>query len=96
MIITIDGLFEILMLLCFATAWPFSIWKLYRTKSTKGKSIVFSIVIIFGYIFGITNKYIMNDINYVLFFYFLDLALVIIDSMLWFRNRMYEKNAVIA
>ena len=78
------------MLLCFATAWPFSIYKLYRTRSTKGKSIAFSFIIILGYIFGITNKFVMNDINYVLYFYFLDMGLVIIDSLLYFRNRYYE------
>ena len=78
------------MLLCFAAAWPFSIYKLYRTKSTKGKSVIFSFVIILGYIFGITNKFVMNDTNYVLYFYFLDLCLVLIDTMLYFRNRCYE------
>ena len=78
------------MLLCFAAAWPFSIWKLYKTKSTKGKSIVFSMIVIMGYIFGIINKYMMNEINYVLYFYFFDLALVAFDSLLYFRNRLYE------
>ena len=82
------------MLLCFATAWPFSIWKLYKTKSTKGKSIVFSLIVMLGYIFGITNKYLMDDINYVLFFYFFDLALVAVDSLLYLRNHIYEKNAL--
>ena len=90
MVPIIDGLFEILMLLCFAAAWPFSICKLYKTKSTKGKSVVFSFVIILGYIFGITNKFVMDDINYVLFFYFLDLCLVLIDTVLYYRNRHYE------
>ena len=78
------------MLLCFAAAWPFSIYKQYKTKSTKGKSVIFSFVIILGYIFGITNKFVMNDINYVLYFYFLVLCLVLIDTMLYFRNRCYE------
>ena len=94
MIITIDGLFEILMLLCFAAAWPFSIWKLYRTKSTKGKSIVFSMIVILGYIFGITNKFLMDDVNYVLIFYFIDLALVAVDSILYCRNRLYENGTL--
>lgn len=91
MITTIDGLFEILMLLCFASAWPFSIWKLYKSKSTKGKSIVFSVIIMAGYVFGIANKFIINEMNYVLFFYFFDLGLVVVDSLLYLRNHMYEK-----
>ena len=84
------------MLLCFAAAWPFSIWKLYKTKSTKGKSIVFSIIVMTGYVFGIMNKFLMDDINYVLFFYFFDLALVAVDSLLYLRNSIYEKNATSA
>ena len=84
------------MLLCFAAAWPFSIYKLYRTKSTKGKSVVFSFIIILGYIFGITNKFVMNDTNYVLYFYFLDLCLVLIDTVLYFRNRYCETRTVAA
>ena len=79
------------MLLCFAFAWPFSIYKLYRSKSTKGKSILFSIVVMLGYVFGIINKFVSDDLNYVLFFYFFDLGLVLLDSMLYFRNWHYER-----
>ena len=93
MVTIIDGLFEILMLLCFAAAWPFSIYKLYKTKTTKGKSVVFSFVIILGYIFGITNKFVMDDTNYVLIFYFIDLCLVLTDTALYYRNRHYEMSA---
>ncbi|MBQ6547629.1 MAG: hypothetical protein IJL79_01645 [Candidatus Methanomethylophilaceae archaeon] len=84
------------MLLCFAFAWPFSIYKLYKTKSTKGKSILFSMVVMLGYVFGIANKLVSNDVNHVMFFYFLDLGLVLIDSMLYFRNLHYENKASMA
>jgi hypothetical protein len=47
-------------------------------------------VVLLGYVFGIINKFIMDDINYVLFFYFFDLALVVVDSLLYLRNRIYE------
>ena len=80
------------MLLCFAAAWPFSIYKLYKTKSTKGKSIIFTVIVIMGYLFGITNKFLMNDVNYVLYFYFLDLGLVLVDSLLYLRNKIYENS----
>lgn len=84
------------MLLCFAFAWPFSIYKLYKTKSTKGKSILFSAVVMLGYVFGITNKFVNDDVNYVVFFYFFDLGLVLIDSLLYFRNLHYENTASVA
>ena len=89
----IDGLFEVLMLLCFAFAWPFSIVKQLRTGSSKGKSILFSYVIILGYIFGITNKIVMDSINYVMAFYIIDLVLVLIDTAIYFRNTLRERSS---
>jgi hypothetical protein len=89
----IDGLFEMLMLLCFAFAWPFSIVKQWRTGSSKGKSILFSYVIILGYIFGMINKVVSDDINYVFAFYVIDLTLVLIDTLIYYRNQMRESRS---
>lgn len=83
----IDGIFEILMLLCFATAWPFSIIKQLRTKRTEGKSILFSYIVLAGYLFGFINKIVMDEINYVIYFYILDFALVLFDVILYYRYR---------
>ena len=83
----IDSIFEILMLLCFATAWPFSIIKQLRTKRTEGKSILFSYIVLAGYLFGFINKIVMDEINYVIYFYRLDFALVLFDVILYYRYR---------
>lgn len=83
----IDSIFEILMLLCFATAWPFSIIKQLRTKRTEGKSILFSYIVLAGYLFGFINKIVMDEINYVIYFYILDFALVLFDVILCYRYR---------
>ena len=90
--IMIDGLFEVLMLLCFAFAWPFSIYKQLRTGTSKGKSILFSYVIMLGYVFGITNKIVMDSINYVMAFYVIDLVLVLIDTLIYYRNTLRERS----
>lgn len=87
----IDNIFEMMMLLCFAAAWPFSIYRSYKSRSTKGKSVYFSFIILAGYVFGITNKFVMDQVNYVVFFYCLGFGLVFIDTMLYFRNRSIEK-----
>ena len=50
------SIFEAGMLLCFGFAWPISLVKAYRSRSTGGKSWLFSAVVILGYIFGITHK----------------------------------------
>ena len=83
----IDSIFEILMLLCFATAWPFSIIRQLRTKRTEGKSILFSYIVLAGYLFGFINKIVMDEINYVIYFYILDFALVLFDVILYYRYR---------
>ena len=81
---------EAIMLICFGMAWPFSIIKSFKSKSTNGKSIVFLIVLIIGYVAGIINKILYsNDI--VLYLYILNLFMVSIDAILWFRNKKYEK-----
>lgn len=89
----IDGLFEIAMLLCFAAAWPFSIWKQWTTRSTGGKSILFSYIVMTGYVFGIANKIASDSINHVLAFYVLDLCLVLVDTILYHRNKALESRA---
>ena len=33
--------FEAVMMLCFGSAWPFSIYKSYTSRSNKGKSVWF-------------------------------------------------------
>ena len=49
-------IFEIIMLICFGLSWPISVYKSIRSGSTKGKSAVFIIAIIIGYISGIIGK----------------------------------------
>ena len=48
--------FEIIMLVCFGAAWPFSIVKAYRSRENGGKSLLFLIVIFIGYLAGTANK----------------------------------------
>jgi hypothetical protein len=79
-------IFEIIMLLCFGAAWPFSVYKSYRAKTAKGKSLVFLLALIIGYVSGIVNN-IINGADYVLVFYALNLLLVSADADLYFRNK---------
>ena len=80
-------IFEILFLLCFAVSWPISIAKALRTKVTKGKSPIFMGFIILGYIFGILNKFVNHNVDYVIWFYVLNLCLVAFDLILYFRYK---------
>jgi uncharacterized membrane protein len=77
------------MLLCFGAAWPFSVIKSFKARTAKGKSLIFLLALIVGYISGITNN-IINGANYVLFFYALNLVLVGADLGLYFRNKRLD------
>lgn len=77
------SIWEILMLLCFACSWPVSIVKSLRTKIVLGKSPIFMVIIIIGYIFGIIHK-ICNDFDLVTFLYLFNLLIVSADLCLYF------------
>lgn len=86
------GLFEFLMLCCFGASWPFAILKSIRSKSAKGKSLGFMVLIELGYIFGIIHK-IFFYYNWVIWAYVALFILVAIDIVLYFRNRRYDQLA---
>ena len=81
--------FEATMLVCFGAAWPISIIRSYRSRSTKGKSGLFSIVVIVGYLCGILNKALYQP-DFVIALYALNLIMVAVDFCLWIRNRRLE------
>ncbi len=87
------SIFEMLMLICFGAAWPFSIYKSYTSKSVAGKSPYFLGIIIFGYISGILNK-ILYNYDWVIYLYFLNLVMVSADLILYFRNIKLLKEEV--
>lgn len=84
------GIFEFLMLFCFGFSWPFSIAKSIRSRSTKGKSLMFMVLIEFGYVFGIVHK-ILYNYNWVIWMYVFLFLLVMVDLVLYFRNRRLER-----
>jgi len=86
----LNKVFEVIMLLCFGLAWPFSIVKSYRSKTSEGKSLFFLMILVLGYISGIINKFV-NTFDYVVFFYTFNLILVSADVVLYFRNSKIDK-----
>jgi len=83
--------FEALMVICFGVSWPFSLVRSYRAKTTKGKSLVFLIFVLLGYIFGIASKMLNGNITYVFIFYCINFIMVAADLVIWFRNRKFEQ-----
>lgn len=83
---------EILMIVCFGFSWPMNVIKSYRSRTAKGKSLPFLLLISIGYVFGIIGKLIGGNFKwYVLFFYVLNLCMVLADLCLYFRNRRIDR-----
>lgn len=83
-------IFETLMLICFGLSWPISVMKSYRARTAKGKSVFFVMIIMAGYLFGISSKIVAGNINYVLILYIVNLLMVSVDFVLYFRNRRLD------
>ncbi len=91
---------EVVMLICFGFSWPINAYKSWKIRTAKGKSPVFLCLIIFGYIAGISAKFLNESYMasfsskwYVLFFYFLNMLMVSIDLCIYFRNKRLDKLA---
>ena len=82
--------FEIIMLICFGSAWPFSIYRSWISRSTKGKSLLFMIIIMSGYCAGILHKLFFHY-DAVIYLYVLNLIMVATDVILYIRNRKIER-----
>lgn len=82
---------ESIMLICFGISWPVSVYKSWTSKSTKGKSLVFMLAIIVGYVAGITGKILGGQLNYVLALYIINVAFVSVDLALFFVNKSKER-----
>ena len=88
---------EIGMLVAFGCSWPFNIIKSWRSRTAKGKSVVFEFIVVFGYIVGVAGKLITWQRTgfwaYSIWFYFADIAMVAFDIVLYFRNAALDRKA---
>lgn len=79
------------MLVCFGISWPFNIAKSLRSRTAKGKSVAFELLIIAGYLCGLVGKLILGNLSYVVFFYIADILMVAADLVLTLRNRRLDR-----
>ena len=86
---------EIGMLISFGFSWPFNIAKSWRSRTAKGKSVLFEFIVVFGYLVGLLGKMITWRRSGVLpwstWFYIADIAMVFIDIVLYFRNTELDR-----
>ena len=89
----IANILEVIMLLCFGASWPINLHKAVKARTAKGTSLPFFLLIELGYLCGIMAKVISDNINYVLFFYFLNVFVVGLNIAVYFRNRRIDRGA---
>ena len=89
------SILESLMLVCFGFSWPLNVLKAYKSKTAKGTSLPFILLIVAGYIAGITAKVITDQINYVLIAYIVNLAIVSMNIVIYFRNVSLDKKRLL-
>ena len=89
---TIVVFLETLMLICFAMSWPASLYKSWISRTAKGKSLIFLIFILLGYVAGISKVVIGEGWNSLLMIpYAFNFIIVFIDFLLYFRNVRLDK-----
>jgi carbon starvation protein CstA len=84
---------EATMLICFGCSWPMNLAKNIKAKTAKSMSLKFILLIIFGYLAGITAKIITHRINYVLAVYIFNIVVVSMNVIVYFINKRYDKKA---
>jgi hypothetical protein len=84
-------LLEAAMIVSFGIAWPTAIAKSLKSRTAKGKSLQFLLIILAGYAFGIASKLVAGTLTYVFIFYVINFIMVSFDTALYFRNRKLDQ-----
>ena len=85
-------LMEVCMIVAFGCSWPMNVIKSWKVRTAKGKSLPFLLLILGGYVCGITGKLLSPGYKwYVLFFYILNFIMVSADLVLYIRNYRLDK-----
>ena len=93
--ITLAKIFEVAMLVLFGISWPFNLVKSIRSKSTKGKSLIFLILVDVGYICGMVSKFVSpifvwSTDWWVFMIYAINFSFVTADLIAYFVNKNRE------
>ena len=87
---------EAIMIILFGISWPFNLLKSIRSKTTKGKSLLFLVLIDLGYIAGLTSKFFSESFVWstdwwIFVVYAINFTLVSADLIVYSINKAREK-----
>ena len=86
------SVFEVSMLVCFGSAWPFAIYKSYTSRQNGGESVFFLLIVLGGYVSGIIHK-LKYNFDAVIYLYMLNAFMVAFDILLYYQNLSLRKSA---
>ena len=84
------SILETIMLVCFGFSWPINLIKAYKSKTAKSTSLPFILLITAGYVAGICAKIANGQFNYVLIAYIINIAIVLLNLAVYFRNKAID------
>ena len=83
------SILEVLMIICFGLAWPINLYNSVKSRSTKGKNLLFMSFILLAKLFGIPHK-LLAAADGAVYFYIVNEAMVVADFAVYFVNRRRE------
>lgn len=86
------SIFEVIMLVCFGAAWPSSIYKSYISRTARGKSVIFLVIVLAGYCAGMLHK-LFFSLDWVILLYLLNGLMITADILLYIRNARFDRRA---
>lgn len=84
---------EAIMLLCFGLSWPINALKAWNARTAKATSPAFLALITTGYVAGIAAKIVGDNVNWVLGVYLFNLAMLVLNDLIYLRNRRLDAEA---
>ena len=83
-----NEILECIMLICFGFSWPINAYKHWKAGTATSMSLPFIVLILVGYVAGITAKIIAPPKHfYVLLIYIINFCSVSTDLVIYFINR---------
>ena len=89
---SIVTILETLMLVFWAVSWPASLYKTIKSRTAKGKSLIFLICVLLGYLLGISKVICAEGLTgFLLIPYCFNFLLIFVDFMFHLRNMRLDK-----
>ena len=92
--------FEIAMILAFGVSWPFNIIRAYKSRTAKGTSLAFLLLILSGYAAGIVSKLLAFGVEGAAYwtalrvtafcFYIINFVMLSTAVAVYFRNKRLD------